>query len=352
MVVEEGVDSSMVIEELLAEAIQLSASDTHISPNCPTIYRIHGRLLAEAVLIGEEDIQKWIEVVLDDRQMTSFYRDGQIDFPYKLIGVSRFRCNVYRANGQINLAIRTIPLFVPSLVSLGLPSEITKLSTMKQGLILVTGPTGHGKSTTLSAILREINTTFERHVITLEDPIEYRHENDKSIVHQREVGRDTESFSSGLRSALRQDPDVIMVGELRDLETVRTAVTASETGHLVLSSLHTSDAVQTIDRLIDMFPSDQQGQIRTQLADVLVAVISQRLLPNQYLDGRVALVELLLYTPAVANLIRIQKTYQLRSVMQTSRHLGMQTFAMAARDLMNAGRISEQVGMEYSSTSS
>lgn len=342
----------MRIDDLLARAVEMFASDLHVSVGCQPTFRVHGRLVKEGQFITVGDIRLWTDSILTERQKTSLQQEGQTDFAYSTGNLSRFRCNAFLTSGEIGLAIRMIQKFVPSLTDLGLPDILQELSKTSQGLILVTGPTGSGKSTTLAAILREINTRLERHIITLEDPIEYCHENDRSVVHQREVGRDTLSFSVALRSALRQDPDVIMVGELRDLETVRTAVTASETGHLVLASLHTGDAVQTIDRLIDMFPSDQQPQIRAQLADVLCAVVSQRLLPQRSEVGRVALVELLLNTPAVANLIRTQKTHQLRSVMQTSRQSGMQTFEMAARDLVQAGRISDEISRDWLSVSS
>lgn len=342
----------MHIEDFLRRAMELSASDIHLSGGHPPTYRVNGGLVMEGLAPSETDIETWVNHMLTSSQKSVLESEGQVDFAYTLSGMGRFRFNTFRTQGQTVFAIRIIPSTIPSFESLRLPSLMKKLAQLPQGLVLVTGPTGSGKSTTLATLVNDINMTQEKHVITLEDPIEYVHQHRQSIIHQREIGTDAISFASALRAALRQDPDVILVGELRDLETVRTAVTASETGHLVLSTLHTGDAVQTIDRLVDMFPGDQQGQIRSQLAGVLQSVVSQRLLPSVDERSRVALTEVLVNTPAVANLIRTQKTHQLKSVMQTSRQVGMQTFAMAARDRLQNSEISQTVAQFWLETTS
>ncbi|MNO57107.1 Twitching mobility protein [compost metagenome] len=276
-----------------------------------------------------------------------FQRLGEIDFLYELPEVSRFRINVYKQKKSISVAVRTIALNVPTLEELQLPSIITSLADKPHGLILVTGPTGSGKSSTVAALIDFINRTRSRHIVTLEDPIEYMHTSQASIINQREVGCDTQSFASGLRAALRQDPDIIFVGEMRDLETISAAVTAAETGHLVMATLHTSDAMQTIDRIIDAFPAHQQAQIRMQLAAVLVTVISQRLFPTVDGRGRVCATEILVNTPATGHLIRSEKIHQLKSIMQTSLHLGMHTLEMSIKELVQTGRIHPSAAKAY-----
>lgn len=284
---------------------------------------------------------------MNAEQWTAFNLHGELDFSLQLPDTSRFRVNVYRQRGSVSIAARVVGAVVPQLENLGLPPILAKLTEKQNGLVLVTGPTGSGKTTTLAALINHINRTARRHIITLEDPIEYLHHHDQSIINQRQVGYDTNGFAPALRAALRQDPDVILVGEMRDLETISTAITAAETGHLVFATLHTSDAVQTIDRVIDVFPTGQQRQIRIQLASVLQGVVSQRLIRKKDNQGRVAALEILLNTPAVANLIRSEKGHQIRSVMQTSKQLGMQTMDMHLRELLQTGKITEALFSQY-----
>jgi twitching motility protein PilT len=270
----------------------------------------------------------------------TFEEKGELDFSYSVPGISRFRVNAYRQRTSVAIAIRIIPSRVPSLEELSLPPILNSLVDKPQGLILVTGPTGSGKSTTLASMIDYMNRTMKKHIITLEDPIEYLHRHNQCMIDQREVGFDTKSFATGLRASLRQDPDVILVGELRDLETIQTAITAAETGHLVLGTLHTTSAPSTIDRIIDVFPGPQQAQIRIQLASVLVSIISQRLFPSLDRQSRKVATEILVNTPAVANLIRNEKIHQIQNVMQTSRALGMHTLEMSIRQLIQNSEIS------------
>lgn len=331
------------IIDILKMAMQNKASDIHLTPNSKPMFRINGELLP----VFQQDLTpdmaaEMANELLDEGQKSHLKQKGEVDFSYVLPNLSRFRINIYRQREQLALAIRLIPMNPPPLESLGLPPIIKELISKPQGLILITGPTGSGKSTTLAAMIDHINRTMRRHVITLEDPIEFVHGNIGSIINQRQVGVDTETFASGLRAALRQDPDVILVGELRDLETMSIAITAAETGHLVLATLHTSDAPQTIDRMIDVFPADSQSQIRVQLAGVLLGIIAQRLLPTVDGRGRTAAFEILINNPAVSNLIRSEKTHQLRSVLQTSRSSGMQTMEMSLRELIQNQVISAE----------
>lgn len=327
------------IEDIFCEAHARSASDVHISVNAAPVFRIHGELVTQGEKLRPEDTDAMARDLLTEDQWKLFIERGDLDFSYSLTNVSRFRVNVYRQRNCISLAARIIPAFVPTLDDLRLPAVLKSFTTRYHGLVLVTGPTGSGKSTTLAAMIDYINKTQRKHVITLEDPIEYLHRHNQSIIDQREIGSDSRDFSSGLRAALRQDPDVILVGEMRDLETIRTAITASETGHLVLATLHTSDAVQTMDRIIDSFTASQQAQVRAQLSSVLLGVISQRLFPTLQGNGRTAALEILMNTPAIANLIRTEKTHQIRSSMQMGRAHGMQTMEMHVRELIGEGRI-------------
>ncbi|MFZ5625791.1 MAG: type IV pilus twitching motility protein PilT [Bacillota bacterium] len=326
--------------ELLQLAVELGASDVHISVDIPPVFRINGKLAA----IGErrlsrEDTLRLVKEVMTEEQFTRFKESGELDFSYSVPGFGRFRVNTYFQRGSAGMAVRAIPFQIPSLEQLGLPSVVKELAMRERGLVIVTGPTGSGKSTTLASMIDLINNTRDCHIMTLEDPIEYLHRHKKSIVNQREVGFDTKSFANGLRAALRQDPDVILVGEMRDLETISTAVTAAETGHLVLATLHTSDAPGTIDRIIDVFPPYQQQQIRIQLAATLQGVIAQQLVPTADGRGRVAAVEVLIVNSAVRNLIREQKTHQIYSIMQTNARLGMQTMDFSLRELYYQGKI-------------
>ncbi|THF76943.1 type IV pilus twitching motility protein PilT [Cohnella fermenti] len=333
---------------LLERAHHSKASDLHITAGSPPVMRIHGKL--EAIgeeKIGSEQARQMALSLLSSEQAERFEQAGELDFSCELDGLSRYRVNAYRQRGKVSIAVRTIPTAIPTMAQLQLPPILSTLALKPQGLILVTGPTGSGKSSTLAAMINHINTTERKHIVTLEDPIEYLHSHGTSIIDQREVGSDTRSFANGLRAALRQDPDVILVGEMRDLETISAAVTAAETGHLVFATLHTTDAPQTIDRIIDAFPGHQQGQIRSQLAAVLLAVVSQRLFPRMQGKGRACATEIMVNTPAVANLIRTEKIHQIKSVMQTGRALGMHTLETSIKDLLAIGAIEPAAGRAY-----
>jgi len=336
------------IDSILKLAFEKQASDIHLSVGVPPVMRMNGEL----VRIGENmlmpaDTEEMAKAMISSAKWSLFEEKGELDFSYGIPGVSRFRVNAFRQRSCISLAVRIVPRNIPSIDDLQLPSILKSIVEKPHGLILVTGPTGSGKSTTLASMISFMNQNMKRHVITLEDPIEYLHKHQKCIVDQREVGFDTGSFASGLKAALRQDPDVILVGELRDLETIHTAITAAETGHLVLGTLHTSSAASTVDRIIDVFPANQQPQIRLQLASVLVGVISQRLFPTVDKSGRRAVTEILLNNSAVASLIRNEKTYQIPSVIQTSRAQGMQTFESSLSEFVKAGIISSEAALPY-----
>jgi twitching motility protein PilT len=330
----------MQAEELLYLAHSKQASDIHITVNSPVIFRIHGELkpINDHLLKPSETLELAKQFMTDERY-EALQQNGDVDFSYGVAGLARFRINAYKQRGSVGLAIRIVPSRIPSMEELRLPPIAAEFAKKPQGLLLVTGPTGSGKSTTLASIIDHLNRTENAHIITLEDPIEFIYDHKKSMVNQREVGLDTPSFSNGLRAALRQDPDIVLVGELRDLETISTAISAAETGHLVFGTLHTADAPQTIDRIIDVFPPAMQSQIRIQLAAVLLGVISQRLLPKSDGRGRIAAFEVLVNTPAVANLIRTEKIFQIRSVMQTNKALGMQTMEYALRELVQQGQV-------------
>uniref|UniRef100_A0A7C5KAQ4 Type IV pilus twitching motility protein PilT n=1 Tax=Thermodesulfobium narugense TaxID=184064 RepID=A0A7C5KAQ4_9BACT len=331
----------MEITELLEKAVQMNASDIHISVGIPPVIRKEGKLvrLEEYGNITPKISFELIFSMLSDLQKKKIEEELDIDFSYGISGVGRFRVNVFRQRGVWGAALRLIPWEIPSLESLGLPPVIAEFAKLVRGLVLVTGPTGSGKSTTLASLVNIINKTRECHIITIEDPIEYLHSHKKSIVDQREVGNDTKSFARAVRASLREDPDVILVGEMRDLETISAAITAAETGHLVFSTLHTNDAPQTVDRIIDVFPTNQQQQIRTQLSTALQGVVSQALLPKIG-GGRIVAVEVMIATPAVRNLIREGKTSQLYSVIQTSGRYGMQQLDSSLKDLVLRGKVS------------
>lgn len=337
------------IDELLRQANDAGASDLHISVGSPPVMRVDGTL----TFLGEKrvtpgDAEKMADELLGAELAERFREAGEIDFAYAIEDVGRYRINIYRQRGEISIAARLIPGTIPTLEQLQLPSIITTLANKPQGLILVTGPTGSGKSSTLAAMIGYINRTQKKHIVTLEDPVEYLHTHGTSLIHQREVGSDTASFANGLRAALRQDPDVILVGEMRDLETISAALTAAETGHLVLATLHTTDAPQTIDRIIDAFPGPQQAQVRTQLASVLISVISQRLIPRAgKAGGRQCATEILVNTPAVANLIRTEKSHQIKSLMQTGRQQGMHTLDMSIREQLQQGLVDPAAAKAY-----
>ena len=324
------------IDEILLKAAQMNASDLHISEGGPVIVRIAGTLTKPGSVLS--DVFSLFEPVLPGKQRVALKQYGECDFAYALPSGQRFRINLYRSMEGLDAAVRIIPNSIPTCSGLGLPEALRKLSELKSGLVLLTGVTGSGKSTTLAAIVNEINRHRAVHILTLEDPVEYRFASDRSLIHQREIGSDTADFASGLRAALREDPDVIVVGELRDLETISIVVTAAETGHLVLSTLHTRSAVETVDRIIDVFPEQQQRQIRVQLAGCLQAVVSQQLLPDKR-GGRTAAFEIMIVTPALRNLIREGKTQQMGSYLQTGGQYGMQTMEAALEELKRRGRV-------------
>ncbi|MDG5470960.1 type IV pilus twitching motility protein PilT [Jeotgalibacillus sp. ET6] len=336
------------IQYLLKSAFELNASDLHLTVGSPPVLRIDGSLkrLGKEKLTGDHT-ENMAKAIFPKGKWEQFEENGELDFSYGLPGVSRFRINAYHQRNCISMAIRVIPSSIPTLQSLQLPVVIQDICRLSQGLILVTGPTGSGKSTTLASMIQFMNDTMKKHIITLEDPIEYLHSHGGCLIDQREVGYDTKSFSNGLRSSLRQDPDIILVGEMRDLETIHTAITAAETGHLVLATLHTSSAASTVERIIDVFPADQQPQVRIQLASVLKAVISQRLLPLAQKKGRVAAVEIMLNNSAVANLIRTEKIHQLPSVIQTSMAQGMQLIQSSVNELYQKEKITLETAKPY-----
>ncbi len=324
--------------ELLERTMALDASDLHITPGSPPTYRVNGRLLSEGERLTTVDTEGFVRNIMSERQWEQFNAAGELDFPLST-RAARFRVNAFRQRGSCSVALRLIQPGIRSLSELGLPASLAELSTLQRGLVLVTGPTGSGKSTTLAAMIDLVNSTRDCHIITLEDPIEYLHKHKKSIVNQREIGSDTSSYASGLRSVLRQDPDVILIGEMRDLESIAIALTAAETGHLVFSTLHTIGAALTIDRIIDVFPAYQQAQIRVQLSMALQAVVSQQLLPEASGRSRVPAAEVMLATPAIRNLIREGKTPQINNAILTSGMSGMQTMDSALAALYKAGRI-------------
>lgn len=329
------------IEVILTKAVEQRASDIHLTAGSPPIFRIDGSL----VTMGEEKvlpahIESYLREIMTDDMRARLDLERDLDFSFGVPRVSRFRVNAYYQRGTVAIAFRSISGEIPTLNELDLPAVLKRLIEKPHGLILVTGPTGSGKSTTLAAMIHEINRTQRKRIITLEDPIEYLHSHNQSIVDQREIGSDVMKFVSGLRAALRQDPDVILLGEMRDLETISTAMTAAETGHLVMATLHTSSAMSTVSRIIDAFPAEQQDQIRTQLANVLLGVVSQRLFPRVDVPkGRVAAMEILLGNAAVANLIRNEKEFQLPTVIQTNRQSGMQSMDASIEQLVRQGVI-------------
>ncbi|MDD3174368.1 MAG: type IV pilus twitching motility protein PilT [Herbinix sp.] len=338
----------MTINDLLIEAGKRRASDLHITVGLSPKCRINGDLVdmgysplsaVDTEALAMPMVPSWLK----DKLLTN----GEADFAYAIQGVGRYRVNIFKQRGTYALVIRIINTVIPSPQQLGLPTTVVDLTKKKRGLVLVTGPTGSGKSTTLASLINIINENTRRHIVTLEDPIEYLHKHKQSIVNQREIGIDTLSFANALRVVLREDPDVILVGEMRDFETIEIAITAAETGHLVLSTLHTIGAAATIDRMIDVFPPHQQQQIRIQLGAVLEAVISQQLIPTKEGNGRVASFEIMHSTPAIRNLIREGKSHQLTSFIQTNKSLGMQTMDDSIYNLYFQGKISADQAIEF-----
>ncbi len=329
------------LEELLELVVENDASDLHLAAGLPPILRIDGELkVTRYEPFDPPTLQRMVYDMLSDDQIQRFETNMELDCSYQMRKISRFRVNVFRDRGHVAAAYRRIPTRIPTIKELGLPPVIEDLARRPRGLMLVTGPTGSGKSTTLAAITNQINYERSEHIITIEDPIEYLHSHRKSIVNQRELGEDTLSFNAALRSALREDPDVILVGEMRDLETIALAITCAETGHLVMATLHTNSAHESIDRIIDVFPPEQQEQIRVQLANNVLAVLSQQLLPRAGQPGRVAAIEVMIATAAIRNLIRENKAFQIPSMIQTSGEMGMQTMDQALADLYKQSLIS------------
>jgi len=332
----------------LREVVLQRASDLHVTVGVPPMVRIDGSLTpaGPSAPWGTERTMSALMSLLTDAQEETFRRELELDFAFTISANSRFRVNLYQQRGSVGAAFRLIPTEIKQLRELGVPEQIGRFASLPRGLVLVTGPTGSGKSTTLAALVDLVNATRADHIVTVEDPIEFMHTHKKSIVNQREVGHDTHSFNNALKHVLRQDPDVILIGELRDLETISVALTAAETGHLVFATLHTQDAPQTIDRVIDVFPPHQQGQVRAQLAATLQGVVCQTLVKRASGRGRVVATEVLMMTPAIANLIREGKTYQIASAMQAGAGEGMHTMDQHLADLVNAGTIAHEAAIE------
>lgn len=338
----------LTIEDILHCALEAGASDVHITAGIPPKMRVHGRLIdLDMPMLLPDDTWAIAKGVMNPIQQEFFESNGEVDMALSLAGLGRYRVNVFKQRGAAALALRLVGTDIPTPGSLGIPESVVDLYNRKRGMILVTGPTGSGKSTTLAALIDKINSERDAHIITLEDPIEYLHKHKKSIVNQREIGADTRSFSDALRAALREDPDVILVGEMRDLDTISIAIRAAETGHLVLSTLHTIGAANTVDRIVDVFPPHQQQQIRVQLSGVLEAIISQQLIPTADGQGRVAAFEVLHATYPARNLIRENKAYQLPSVMQTARAIGMITMDDAIMGLYTDGVIDREMAIQF-----
>lgn len=338
----------VTIKEILQIAWENKASDVHITVGIPPKMRVNGKLKTmpfDRMMPG--DTLEVLLSIMSETQKERFEERGELDFSYSIPELGRYRVNAFKQRGTVAMAFRLVSSEIPAPESLGVPESVIDLYKSKRGLVLVTGPTGSGKSTTLAAIINKANHNRDAHIITLEDPIEYLHRHDLSIVNQREIGLDSQSYANALRAALREDPDIILVGEMRDFETISVAITAAETGHLVLSTLHTIGAASTVDRVIDVFPPHQQQQIRVQLANTLEAVISQQLLPKVDGSGRVAAFEVLHSNNAVRNLIREGKSHQLTSVMQTNRKLGMITMDDSIQQLYFEGKISKEIAVQF-----
>ena len=339
------------IDDLLEQVVVRGASDLHVTVGSEPVIRVNGRLerLADFARLTPEHTQQMLYRILSTEQQKQFETKRQIDISHSIPGLARFRVNVYFQRQSLGAAFRLIPAELKTIEQLGLPHVLHEFVSKPRGLVLVTGPTGSGKSTTLAAVIDEINRTRDEHIMTIEDPIEFLHRHKRCVVNQREIGPDATSFAEALRGALRQDPDVILLGEMRDLETIATALTAAETGHLVFATLHTQDAPSTVDRLIDVFPAAQQEQVRVQIASTLQGIVTQTLLPTLDGLGRVAAFEILLPDDAVRNLIRQAKVEQIYSVMQTNTARGMQTLEQGLLDLVRRGKISTELALMRSS---
>jgi twitching motility protein PilT len=336
------------IDELFKIMVQQEASDLHITAGEPPFFRIHGEMVrSQHKALTNDELKALIFEFLTERQRNNFAKNWELDCSYALEGYGRFRCNIFMQRRGLGAVFRAIPSKVHTLEGLGLPMGLTELANVKKGLIVVTGATGSGKSTTLAALIDHINSTQTKHILTVEDPIEFVHNSKNSLINQREVFSHTQSFTNALRAGLREDPDVILVGEMRDLETIQLAITAAETGHLVLGTLHTNTAVRTIDRIVDVFPEGQQQQIQTMLAESLRGVVAQSLLKRADGSGRVAALEVLINNHAVSNLIREGKTFQIPSAMQTGRAEGMFTMQHYVQGLLQKGIISDKEAAPY-----
>jgi len=339
--------SALALEDVLRLAIEMNATDIHVQVGLPPMFRVRGKLMPHASpALTAEQCEALVFSIMTEDQKKTFSERLDCDFSYGIPGLARFRINVFRQRGSVAAAFRRIPYQIPAIEQLGLPPNVLELTRLKRGLILVTGATGQGKSTTLASLLDRMNQERQLHIVTLEDPVEYLFDHKSSIVVQREVGIDTLSFASGLRACLREDPDVILVGEMRDVPTIESALTAAETGHLVFATLHTKTPAQGIDRIVDVFPPHQQQQARVQLANVLHAVITQQLLPRRDSDGIALAMEMLVITSAIRNLIREAKTFQIQSLLQTGASAGMLTMENSLKALVDKGWISADDALE------
>src|SRR3990172_5901819 len=338
------------MHDLLTIMIERGASDLHITTGTPPQIRLHGKLtpLTQFERLTPQDTQRLAYSVLNEGKKQKFEEDNELDLSFGIQGLARFRCNVYRQRGAVAAAIRVIPIKIRSFDELGLPAVVEQLADRPKGLILVTGPTGSGKSTTLAAMVDKINNERNEHIMTIEDPIEFVHHHKKCLVNQREVFSDTQSFKNALKYILRQDPDVVLVGEMRDLETIAAALTIAETGHLTLGTLHTNSCAQTINRIIDVFPTSQQSQVRAQLSLVLEGVLSQQLIPTADGRGRVMALEIMVTTPAIRNLIREEKIHQIYSAMHAGQKFGMQTMNQSLIELVQKRHISREEALNRS----
>ena len=345
-------DLQVPIPELLGKLLEMNGSDLHLTAGTPPTVRVHGELerLQDYPMLSPRALQGMIYAILPQKMRERFEQELELDMSYSLPGRARFRVNVYMQRDAVGAVFRVIPFEIKGLDELGLPPVCADPARFPRGFVVVTGPTGSGKSTTLAGMVDVVNTERAGHIMTVEDPIEFLHKHKTCVVNQREIGADTHSFASALKHVLRQDPDVILVGEMRDLETISTAITAAETGHLVFATLHTSDAPQTIDRIIDVFPPEQQQQVRVQLSVALQGIVTQQLLPTLDGSGRIAACEVLVPTPAIRNLIREGKTHQIYSSLQTGSNQGMQTMDTALAQLVRSGQISAKLAESRSST--
>jgi len=339
----------MTLKQLLQLTIEKKASDLHIVVGIPPTLRVEGvlRHIPNEPVLGPNDTKKIIEEMLTTEQLERFTVNKEIDISIAFSEKARFRANIYTQKASMAGAFRLIPIDIPDIDSLGLPKILHSFTSLRQGFVLVTGPTGHGKSTTLAAMLNEINKARAEHIVTIEDPIEFTFRPEKSIISQREMGYDTHSWQIALRSVLREDPNIVLIGEMRDHETIQSALTVAETGHLVFATLHTNSATQTIDRIVDVFPDEQQDQVRLQLSSVLEAVFSMRLIPSIQ-GNRVVTHEVMLGTPAVKTSIREAKTHQIDNIIQTSQEIGMSTLEMSLANLVRNGTVSVETALSYS----